>query len=671
MTLAIQPLNSVLQTFPNPFHGSVKGDPWDSKHSEADVSEIHQYVFDKCMSAVDESRKDINSCGVTIHGEPGSGKTHLISRLRKSLIDTSSSPSLMKLSQAFAYIRLNTNASTISRHVRKCVAEDLLRYYGNGPSQFERMVIARLMELEESNGDIKFWWDNFLEEGQGRLDELLIRLQNHESLSARFTHVLKHLVLREHRLDVTAWLRGEPLTDAAYQRLGIAADSIDEDLEQTSRDLLRDFMRLAGKAVPLVLCFDQVEALQTSPDDTDAFFKYGKLISNLADADKNLVLISCLQSSCYDLLLQVVPAADMDRMKSYAALSLQPLDTHQARSLLEARLNTSRMNQEKPAGVDSIWPFNMNLVEEMVGTKGCTPRSLLQQAVTRFDELQQLPIEPSLKRELPQWFEDQWEERIEKAAALNTATASEILSQSIPLLVNLVEPKWKSRAPHHLPLDYILQAPQDEAIVGIKICEQTPTSLASHLKKLVELHPAQTKVHKLVLLRDERTPISPNARRTQEYLKALEKNDAIYFPVAPEMLATLDAMRLLLSDANAGDLACDGETITQKSVLEWLINHLPESLKELADVLTQPGNPMDMTLKHSVQLEQLQEWLSKRRLGLWSEAVASLQLSANDARSLLESVEQRRDLIGVIRGEPTVIFTARSGSSHLTSLVID
>jgi len=668
----------LLKLLPNPLLGSFVGDPWTVRDADPDVSEIHRPVFRTCLTAVEEARNASCSSGIVIHGQAGSGKTHLIGRLRRKLIDDSRTPQLERLSHAFAYIKLNTNAGSLTRHVRRSVAVDLLRSQRHGWNQFERMVISRLMEVAEGEGDMAGFWEYFLEErAEHELDGMLQQLQASENLSPAFVRVLGWLIRKRHLLDVAGWLRGDPLSEAALVRLDLGAGNDNDDPELQSLGMLLDFMRLAGAKVPLVLCFDQIEALQTSPNDVESFERFGHLMTALANADPNLVLISCLQSSRYDLLKQAIPGYAIDRIQSRAAMSLNPLLLEQARALLALRL--APLAESRPAEASEIWPFTDSDLQRFVGSTGCSARELIVAAAQRFEALRmdERAIEP-IDRPLPmvanpaQWFEDEWERREAAARQANTPEATaEILSDGLPRLIGVVAPDWKvSPAQQGVAFDYILTAPNKEAQVGIKICEGPPNGLQAKLKTLATLHPAKTNLQKLVLLRDERIPISKTAKKTLEHLDVLQKNDALFRQVAPQTLAALDALRQLLSDAAAGDLACGAETIDTDRVLAWLRNHLPDSLKELADVLVtqQGGDPGETGVDGgSVFLSSLQEWLSEKCIARWSEALEGIDVSGKQADALLAAAEQRTDLFGVIRGEPTVVFSSRMASPHLAS----
>lgn len=645
----------------NPFRGSVQGDAWGEESGLHDVAGIHHGTFLKCCQAVDAVREGPCSAGIVIHGEPGSGKTHLIGRLRRQFTDRFCEPTLERISQAFAYVRLNTNESSLARHVRRCVAGDLLRTFGKGPSQLERLALTQLMNVAEGQGDLAHWWDFFLDERAAEIDDLLTTLGLNERLSPTFVKILGHVVRRQHRLEVAGWLRGDALSTADYEKLGVPELDAESDPEAFARETLIDMMRLAGPKIPLVLCFDQVEALQVTPADTLPFFTYAKLIADLYDADTNLVLISCMQTAIAQSILPAIPEYAKPRLQGYAVCILKPLDANQARDLLAARV--------KPAGkfaTTDLSPLTETDLKKFLGPLNHVyPRELLDRAARRFDQLTGSVVP---EKSLEDWLVEEWDRRTEQAVQTSSPDLTEaILGHGIPLLVNVVDSGWtSSQGKQGVALDHVLTGERQEARVGVKILTGTDSRrLWNPLKTLNNLYPdkLQPKLQKLVILRDERTPIRPTAVKAREYLDSLEKKHALYFRVPPEALAALDALRALLGDSQSGDLDLDGQAIGPETVRDWLRAHLPGSLKELADVLVTPAEPEPA----STLIDRLQEQLTEQRVASAEALASGLGVRVHD---LVDAARSRPDLFGVIDGPATAVFSSRVGSRCLDPQVV-
>ena len=52
--------------------------------------------------------------------------------------------------------------------------------------------------------------------------------------------------------------------------------------------------RLAATTLPVVFCFDQIEALQRNADDREAFFHFAQMAADLHDSAPSVGLITCL-----------------------------------------------------------------------------------------------------------------------------------------------------------------------------------------------------------------------------------------------------------------------------------------------------------------------------------------------------------------------------------------
>src|SRR5262249_56850110 len=69
-----------LASVSNPFHSSVVSDPWEAP--ETDVISVHQSAFARCCEAVAALRARPHATSLLLYGQAGSGKTHLLARLR-------------------------------------------------------------------------------------------------------------------------------------------------------------------------------------------------------------------------------------------------------------------------------------------------------------------------------------------------------------------------------------------------------------------------------------------------------------------------------------------------------------------------------------------------------------------------------------------------------------
>src|SRR4051812_40856983 len=105
----------------NPFRQTVVTDPWHP--AEIDVPAIHASAFESCRRALEWVRSEGRSTSVLLHGEAGSGKTHLLGRLHAHW--SANDPAQEGPQVVFVAVKLQTGPRRIWRYLRRSFAEDL------------------------------------------------------------------------------------------------------------------------------------------------------------------------------------------------------------------------------------------------------------------------------------------------------------------------------------------------------------------------------------------------------------------------------------------------------------------------------------------------------------------------------------------------------------------
>ncbi len=279
----------------NPFRETIVASPWEA--TRTDVPEIHGEVFERCLEGIEHVRQGGRSTALLIHGEAGSGKTHLLSRLRTHLAPQG--PTATNRREClYVWVRLQTSPRMIWRTLRRTLVDDWFRPVAGAHSQFHRILFHRLAEIRTAEGDLERWYEYMLDEVPEGLAELMDRIANGLDLDRNTAVAFTHIAFGRHLRDLRAWLAGTSLPQAALERIDLAQeDGNDDEREDESRRVVLMLCRLAGNGLPIVLSFDQVEALQTVPGDRDALFAFGQMLSALHDGTTNALLVSCVQSA--------------------------------------------------------------------------------------------------------------------------------------------------------------------------------------------------------------------------------------------------------------------------------------------------------------------------------------------------------------------------------------
>ncbi|MBS0263611.1 MAG: AAA family ATPase [Planctomycetes bacterium] len=611
----------------NPFRQSIVASPWEA--TPADVPEIHSQAFNHCVAGVEFVRSQQRSAALLIHGEAGSGKTHLLSRLRTRMAPCGPSATYRQ-ECLYVWVRLQTSPRMIWRTLRRTLVDDWFRPVVNSKSQFQRILFHRLAELRPAEWDLERWYEFMLEEDPEGLARLVDQIADTLDLDRNTAVAFQHIAFGRHLRDLRAWLAGTSLPQAALERLDLAQDDgSDEEREDEARQVVLMLCRLAGNELPVVMCFDQVEALQTAPEDHEALFAFGQLVSTLHDGTTNVLLVSCVQTTFLTKFRDSVRGADYDRLTSLGTFSLDPLNRKQAEQLIARRLMAAGATRPVDGDVAACWPLEPAEFEALLARGFIAPRQLISLCAERFEAREHprtdesvarsesttaaeaaspdaasvsgsIPIVPTSQVPVPPSVTPtsaltaalappdrsagvlaEWTKRLQAKREVNTPDLTdEILSHALPLLAKVLNlPRQLIQDDQLKDVPVIFDGPPGVRI-GLSFCTQANmTSLAAQLKRL-KAQVALKRLAKLLVIRDLRIPISENAKAARQYLVDLEDEHALIVHPTVETLASLDALRTLLSDARTGDLEYAGERISPEAAEDWLSQNLPAELQE-------------------------------------------------------------------------------------------
>ena len=538
----------------NPFLHQVVTDPWDL--AEADVPQINAKVFEECRCLIDEVATMQRATSLLLHGIAGSGKTHVLARLRTHLQSRSGGPGVV-----FVSVRMDCAPTRMWRHFRRRLVDDLLRPWEDSQSRLQLMLRDRVREYATFE----------------KLGETL-------RLSYALTTVLSRFHEGRFRNECAAWLRGDALRETVLANLGVPVDGPeDESLEEQAHEVVVHLCRLAAPD-PVVFCCDEMEALETYSGDQKGLFAYAKAGASLVQEVTNALVISSVQSVFVKSLEDAVHESLFQKISLNRA-DLQPLTWVQGRHLLLSRMSAVPELAALRAqhARDSLWPLpERDLRQEFEPGDACVARRLIHRAKEFFEAARGLPIPTPVS--LPEMLAAKFAEYWDQAARRGAHNADDILLQGIPMLLDLTGRRITYNQ-DELPKTVDLLAGSSAGPIAVSICNQENLgALARRLRRMLDSPPQHA--NRTVLLRDSRLAIGNSAVKCHERLKMLGERGAILVQPPPEVLYALDAMRNLLADAAAGNLTHNGEPVTPASVRDWLASNIPHVLQRFLDNLS-------------------------------------------------------------------------------------
>jgi len=644
-----------LAGIPNPFRQTIVKDAWERLQ---DVPEIHAQAFETCCGAFEHVRISRHCDSVLLHGEAGSGKTHLMSRLQRRWTSSERQAGSGELGQCvFLYCRLQTSPQRLWQHLRKTFAEDLLHRFPDGTTQLQRLTACRFAEGDRNKRRPPALWLKWITNPANRNHSgwkriLLPWLEREAHIGFSLQKVLYHLITGHHVLEASAWLKGEDrLPEEALTLMGITANE-EGQMEDGAREVVLSLCRLASPLMPVTFCFDQIEALQTSRHDEESLFLFGQMGASLFNSSNNALLISCIQSSVLDLFKRTIRRADYDRIAQREE-RLDPLDKKSAHLLIRSRIESSKelsaLRAQHPQ--EPLWPIDpldLDPAFSPIGTQ--TPRKILSFAASlleRFQTGQTLQLQDPTE-----FLTQEFDRRRDVALGQGEAESDATLAHGLPLLAEALGGQWRKERQSDKDIDLLLS--HGHKRIAVSLCNhQNMRSLSARLKRLMDWH-TRNRGSELVLIRDGRLPISKTAVVTKSRLESLVAKGVSLCRPDAETLAALQALRSLISDARSGDLHDSGEPIGPRTVEEWLFQNLDSRLTAFFGQMV--GASEGPEEADSEMMNSVMDVLKKHKV----IAIEKLAEEIRQPVPLIEEVAKRHPgRIGWLQGPPAVLFDYR------------
>jgi hypothetical protein len=599
---------------PNPFASTALQSAWGDV--PVDVPAIHDTAFRAVLRALTQVRMTGQSTSIVVTGEPGSGKTHLLGRLRNRI---EKDPETGAGETIYIYVRCNASAATLWRHLRLSLASDVMK-----TGVLDRMLRQRAESLEN-------------------VDNL------------NLGRVLRCLHDGRNVLVASAWLRGESLTDDDLQTLNIKAEPDDEarnrewEAKLVTHALLHFF-----QTTPTVLCFDQVEGLETYANEQAGFHALGQVISELHARHNHLLLLSCVVSDYEERFQKSLIKADSDRVFKGKA-TLMPIEWGPALQIVKSRLDAAPMlaAERRAHPDDPWWPLDTDRLKPLFAATGlCLPRTLIQACSQQFDEcMGDLPFaRTGPPRSRADFLLEQYEANLAEARrTVIRQGADKTLGESLPWLlensgVTVLAPDAERAQYAHV---WYRGSDGDTALV---FCYRRGNALYHALRRIENSWKAPVAVK---ILSDPSIQPKPGSVGAGILEKLKQRGARQIYPL-PEALAALHAIRNLTTTALSGELSFEGGQITEREATQWALANLAPQVEQFkADLVGRSETYED------VMLPVLSELVARKKIVDVNAAARELSLQIEEVTACARRHPMH---FGLLEGPPLVLFEAVEGS---------
>lgn len=354
-------INELIRKSVNPFAPETfkPGNFWhEHQDSALHVDEIHQTTLRDVEAWLEKVARDRTSRTLLLCGDSGSGKSHLLGRLKTTL-----NPKAF-----FVYIDPFPDSSCLWQHVLRSTVDSLTQV-PEGASQSQLLRWLHSLSAAQASNVV----DWVLGERRTFIRRLRAAYPSGIYNASQFFGVLYDLLNPDLNALACDWLRGDDLDEPDLKKLRVKRSINTEDAAQK---ILANFGQIAAETQPIVLCFDQLDNIARLDDgriDLQALFDFNSSLHN--QGWKNFLIVISIITSTWKQHVGRLQPADVARIDGELSLKAIPLEL--AKSLWAARLKPLH-RRAKPKPKTAIAPLTRSILEQKFPGGKTHPRNALE-----------------------------------------------------------------------------------------------------------------------------------------------------------------------------------------------------------------------------------------------------------------------------------------------------
>ncbi len=300
---SLEALNAAIQNN-NPFDRELvvrKTAIWGKRFP--DLPSLHAHASDAVFEAIEEIRSgQRQAIGITIKGDNGPGKTHLISRIRHHLQEEEDT--------LFVYMDSYADLNNIQAEFLLSLASSL-KQSGQAASQWQELAAAFVNEALDKTHTPLHLANRLAEHLADRpsiIDELteqVLETRPEMDDNPDLVRALLWTLSRKHTQYAANWLGGKTLTKRAADTLGLPANPGTDTFER-----IRQLLDLIGIHKMLVICFDSLDIPGTNDSGLTAAQCIIGLAKDLYNSIDRGVILTAIYPATLKYQIKALPNAE-------------------------------------------------------------------------------------------------------------------------------------------------------------------------------------------------------------------------------------------------------------------------------------------------------------------------------------------------------------------------
>jgi hypothetical protein len=570
-------IDNIILKSTNPFDNYRSVNFWQQqKDPEPVIESIHQDAIATIEEILDQVAQDHRTCTLMLQGDPGSGKTYLLGRLKKSLNDKA----------FFVYIKPFPQSDRIWRHILRYTVNSMIQVpEGQQDSQL-MLWLKSLSAFTQRSLKVRIMKDNFWDVLTSDRKKFIKKLKDTYEQSDiynadNFFGVLHDLTNPELYTSACKWLQGDDLSEDSLKELGVKG-SIDS--EEAACETLANFGRIASETQPIVLCFDQLESIARLHDGAPDLQTLFSVATKIHDENNNFFVIISITTNTWRGNESRIDQSHKDRIDAEAYL--KPISLKEAELLLATRLS-SLHREANPKPDSKIYPLTQQYLVEEFQRGRTNPREALIFGRYVFQEYKkwlaggkQGSFQPSKRQETDEtdraellanfklkWIEDftKVQQRITKVRQESSSELIQMLQETLSVLQadNINAPLLTGTKFASYSLSY--QMPGKTERIGVVWTEDQNMGSFFRVMEACRKAVNQNLCKTLYLIREEGVG-SRNNKGYQLYTQIFTNSH--HRRITPKALSVqyLVTYYDLVKDAREGDLVVRGESLNLKDL---------------------------------------------------------------------------------------------------------